>query len=73
VGKVSDQKAQAILEYVIVLSIIFGIAGLIRFGLQTSRDRLWKRMICEVSAVCVGCPAPESAKNILPRAGDCPQ
>jgi hypothetical protein len=73
VGKHSDQKGQAILEYLIVLAIILSFAGLIRFGLQKSRDRLWKRVICDVTAPCPGCPAPESAKRLLPKAGDCPQ
>lgn len=56
-----------------VLAIILGFAGVIRFGLQKSRDRLWKQVICEVSAVCPGCPAPESAKKLLPKAGNCAQ
>ncbi|NDF15515.1 hypothetical protein EB061_09365 [bacterium] len=72
-GKHSDQKGQAILEYVIVLGIILSFAGLIRFGLQKSRDRLWKVMICDISAPCPGCPAPESAKKLLPKAGSCAQ
>ncbi|MBU6154368.1 MAG: hypothetical protein KGP28_08725 [Bdellovibrionales bacterium] len=72
-GKKSDQSGQAILEYVMVLLVILSIGFALQSGIQVSRDKFWKRIICHVTAPCPGCAAPDSAKNVLPKGGDCPK
>jgi hypothetical protein len=73
VGKKTDQSGQAILEYVVVLLIILSIGFTLQNGIRGSRDKLWKRIICHVTAPCIGCEAPDSAKTVLPKGGDCPK
>ena len=41
-----NQSGQAIIEYVIVLTIILGISGLIVGAVRSNRDKMWKRMLC---------------------------
>jgi hypothetical protein len=67
----TDQSGQAIIEYVILLVLILSIGGLLFAGVRSSRDKMWKQMICDVSAACPDCPATESAKRALPQAGNC--
>ncbi len=70
-GKRSNQSGQAIIEYVIMLAIVLSVSGVIQFGMTRSRNKLWKKIICEVSAPCPGCASPESAKNTLRSGGEC--
>jgi hypothetical protein len=63
------EQGQAILEYVLLLSIILTMAGLLMASVRSNRDKLWKRMLCEVSAACPDCRATDSAKAALPNAG----
>lgn len=53
------------------MSIIISIAGALIASVKTGRDKLWKRMICEVSAECSECKSTESAKKILSIKADC--
>jgi|GEM_PF-3193300 len=62
-------QGQAIIEYVLLLSIILSMAGILIGGVRSSRDKLWKKMICEVSAACPDCHSPDSAQSALPHAG----
>ena len=56
-----------------VLLVILSIGFTLQNGIRGSRDKLWKRIICQVTAPCPGCKASDSAKNVLPKGGDCPQ
>jgi hypothetical protein len=56
-----------------VLLVILSIGFALQSGIRGSRDKLWKRIICDVTAPCPGCAAPESAKNVLPNGGNCPR
>lgn len=73
VSKLSSgsNSGQAIIEYVLLLVILMSITGLFIAGVRTSRDKMWKQMICDVSAACPNCPATDSAKQMLQGAGDC--
>jgi hypothetical protein len=73
VEKHSPRSGQAVIEYVMLLLIILTMGGIMRYGVQTARDKLWKKIICDVSAPCPGCAAPASAKNALPKGGSCPK
>jgi hypothetical protein len=72
VGKRRDQSGQAVVEYVVLLAVILGVAAVIQFGVQKTRDKLWKFMICKISAPCPSCSATESARSVLPKGGNCP-
>jgi hypothetical protein len=65
----SAQSGQAIIEYILLLSIIITVSGLILGSVRSSRDKLWKMMICQVSAACPTCKATDSARTALPNTG----
>jgi Flp pilus assembly pilin Flp len=72
VEKLRDQSGQAVVEYVVLLTIILGMAATLQYGVQKTRDKLWKFVICKVSAPCPSCGATDSAKAVLPKGGSCP-
>ncbi len=55
-----------------LLLVILSIAGVLQYGVQNVRDKLWKKIICEVSASCLTCKATDSANQTLPKGGKCP-
>jgi hypothetical protein len=63
------QSGQAIIEYILLFAIILSMAGLIVGGLSKTRDKMWKGMLCEVSAACPTCRSTDSAKTIFPSSG----
>lgn len=54
-----------------MLAIVLSVSSIVQYGMTTSRNKLWKKIICDVSAPCPGCASPESAKNTLRSGGDC--
>lgn len=62
----SKQSGQAIIEYIILLTIILSMTGLFVASVRSSRDSMWKQMICDVSAACPDCKSTDSAKSALP-------
>ena len=60
---------QAILEYVLLLSIILSMTTLMMAGVSSSRDKMWKKFLCEVSAACPDCRSTPSAKSAFPKSG----
>ena len=62
------ESGQALVEYVLLLVILLSMGGIIIVGIQSARDNMWKRLLCEVSAACPDCKSTESAKNALPKA-----
>ena len=60
---------QAILEYVLLLSIILSMTGIMLASVRSNRDKMWKLFICEVSAACPECKSTASAKAALPGSG----
>ena len=65
----SKESGQAIVEYILLLSIILSITGIMIAGVRSSRDRMWKRVLCEVSAACPDCRATQSARQAFPGSG----
>lgn len=63
---IGSESGQAIIEYVILLTIIMSITGLFVGAVRTTRDKMWKQMICDISAACPDCQSTESAKQALP-------
>ena len=62
------EEGQAIIEYILLLSIILSLSGLMISGIHSTRDKMWKRFLCEISAACPTCKATDSAKAALPKA-----
>jgi hypothetical protein len=62
-------SGQAILEYILLLIIMLSLGSILIGGIQKSRDKLWKQMLCDVSRACPKCAIPETVKNALPRSG----
>ena len=65
----SKQSGQAVLEYILLLSVILSISGLLVGSVRNTRDKMWKRMLCEVSAACPDCRSTDSAKAAFPKTG----
>lgn len=49
------KSGQAILEYLIILTIAIALAGILQFGLRKSMGRLWLGVSCDVAAPCPTC------------------
>ena len=60
---------QAIIEYVLLLSMIISMTSLMIAGVRSNRDKMWKRILCEVSAACPDCQSTQTAKAALPKSG----
>jgi len=56
-----------------VLLIVVSVGFALQSGVRGARDKLWKMIICHVAAPCPGCTAPDSAKRVLPKGGECPK
>jgi len=63
------RSGQAILEYILLLAIIMGISGVMVSSVSSTRDKMWKKVLCEVSAACPDCKSTQSAKSSFPKAG----
>ncbi len=70
--KQRNGSGQAVVEFLVLLTLILGVAGMLQFGIQKTRDKIWKFVICKVSAPCPNCAATDSAKAVLPKGGNCP-
>ena len=64
-----NNAGQAIIEYVLLLSMIISMTSLMIAGVRSNRDKMWKRILCEVSAACPDCQSTPSAKAALPQSG----
>jgi hypothetical protein len=62
-------SGQAILEYILLISIILSLGTILIGGIQKSRDKLWKQILCDVSRACPKCAIPEKVKTSFPKAG----
>jgi hypothetical protein len=64
-----NQSGQAIVEYILLLSMIISMTGIMIAGVRSNRDKMWKRILCEVSAACPDCKSTQGAKSALPNSG----
>ena len=58
----SNDSGQAILEYVLMLSMAVGVVIIIAVGFRRSIFHLWGGFTRDIAAACPGCPANDSAK-----------
>lgn len=54
----SDQRGQAILEYVLMMLIVVSMVAILSKGLKSSLLVIWQFMAQRISAACPGCPPP---------------
>ena len=59
-----NESGQAIVEYIVVISIALMITGILAVGFSRIYQFLWKKMVCEVAAGCPTCPAPQEVKDM---------
>jgi Flp pilus assembly pilin Flp len=52
-----DESGQAIVEYILTLSIAVGIVTIIAKGFRKALFDLWEEMTKQIAAACPGCPA----------------
>jgi len=57
----TEESGQAILEYVIMLSMAVGVVILIAVGFRRSIFHVWKGFNREIAAACPGCPPNDQA------------
>ena len=58
-----DEGGQAIVEYVLALSVAISIVSIIATGFRKSLFKLWGFMTREIVAGCPGCKPPDEVAN----------
>jgi hypothetical protein len=58
----TGESGQAVLEYVLMLSMAVGVVVLIAVGFRRSIFHVWKGFTRDVAAACPACPANDEAK-----------
>jgi hypothetical protein len=53
------RSGQAILEYMLLLIVLFGVVALLNTVLGRVRETAWKAFMCEIAAPCYGCKVPD--------------
>ena len=61
----SSKKGQAIIEYIVMLSVAISVVLIINAGFRKIRNYLWHDITCQVTAACPGCPAQQNVKKAL--------
>ena len=62
---VAEENGQAIVEYILMLSLAISLIGALGFAFQKIIAYLWQVYTREVTALCPNCPPPEEVKNKL--------
>lgn len=57
-----DDAGQAVLEYVLMLSLAVGVVVIIAVGFRRSIFHVWKGFARDVAAACPACPANDEAQ-----------
>jgi hypothetical protein len=56
------ESGQAVLEYVLMLSMAVGVVILIGVGFRKSIFKVWQGFTRDIAAACPGCPPNDQAK-----------
>lgn len=51
-----DEEGQAVVEYLLMVSVTVVAAGILGFGFRKTLFKLWGIFAEEISAACPGCP-----------------
>lgn len=57
-----DEGGQAIVEYMLMLTVAIGAVTIIAVGFRRSIFKLWTTLAKEISAACPGCPPDPSIR-----------
>lgn len=52
-----DEEGQAVIEYVLMVSVTVGATGALAFGLRKTLLALWSSFAKDIQAACPGCPS----------------
>lgn len=68
------RSGQSVIEFILMVVVALTVLGVISGAFFKMRSRIYFKIVCEVSAACPGCPAPEEVRGIANRAspGSCP-
>lgn len=55
---IREEDGQAVLEYILMLSIAVLVIGSFATGLRKVLVQIWERMAQDIAAPCPGCPPP---------------
>ena len=53
----ADQEGQAVIEYVLMVSVTVGATGALVYGLRKTLFKLWSALAMDITAACPGCPS----------------
>ncbi len=60
----SNERGQAVIEYILMLTVAVSIVGIIGFGFRKSLFKLWGSFTQDIVAACPGCPADSKFKQL---------
>jgi uncharacterized protein (UPF0333 family) len=63
-----DQKGQAVLEYLLMISVAITMVIVINTGFRRIVNFIWQQVSCEVAAACPDCPPPPDVRNKISHA-----
>ena len=63
--RTNNQSGQALIEYILMLTVALGLVTSMTFTFRRVAQTLWQQMTCEVSAACPACPPAETVANRL--------
>lgn len=59
----TDERGQAVVEYILMLVLVISFVGMIAFGFRSSVVKLWQSFSRDVSAACPrDCPPKENIR-----------
>lgn len=57
-----DEEGQAIVEYLLMVSVTVMSVGVLGFGFRKTLFRLWQTFAQDITAACPGCPPDPSIR-----------
>lgn len=58
----SNDEGQAVIEYVLMVSVTVAATGALAFGLRKTLFAIWQTFAKDITAACPGCPADPSIR-----------
>jgi Flp pilus assembly pilin Flp len=65
---VRDDDGQAVVEYVLLLTISLAVMISLANGFRRICLTLWQTMTCDITAACPGCPPADAVSNKMANA-----
>lgn len=64
---VQNHSGQAVVEYILMITVALFIVGLIGSTFVRVRNYLWMQMACEISSACPHCPPDSDLQGLANR------